>query len=212
MYEVISRRARRGLEEQDLPDLMVIDGGKGQLGAARAALDDQGVHEVELISLAKSRVQGDDVPIEAPDRTDIALMEAASDDLAGAEAVTEMSTAPAVLTDASDVPTYVARSPERVFIAGQKNPVVLRQNSAELFLLTRARDEAHRFAITFHRQLRGKAATRSALDAIPGVGPKRRKMLLRAFGSVARLKAAPFDDVAKVVGAATAKRVLESLA
>ncbi len=159
-----------------------------------------------------------------PDITDITLMEAASDDLAGAEAVTEMSmvaedaatydvdvASVAEPYDASDVPSEVTRSPERVFISGQKNPVVLRQNSAELFLLTRARDEAHRFAITFHRELRGKASTRSALDSIPGIGPKRRKMLLRAFGSITRLKAAPFDEVAKVVGAVTAKRVLEGL-
>jgi excinuclease ABC subunit C len=114
--------------------------------------------------------------------------------------------------DSSDVPTDVQRSPERVFVSGRKDAVVLRQNSAELFLLTRARDEAHRFAITFHRQLRGKASTRSALDNIPGIGPKRRKLLLRTFGSITRLRAASFEDVAKVVGAATARKVMDGLA
>ncbi len=211
MYEVINRRARRGLEEQDLPDLIVIDGGKGQLAAARAALDDHAVHDVDLISLAKSRIQDDDVrdgglPV---DVSDLAVLEAASDSLAGAQAVTEMSQAG---TDDSDVPTEVQRSPERVFVSGRKDAVVLRQNSAELFLLTRARDEAHRFAITFHRELRGKAGTRSALDNIPGVGPKRRKLLLRTFGSITRLRAASVDEVAKVVGVATARKVLAGLA
>ncbi len=211
MYEVIQRLVRRGIEEQHLPDLIVIDGGKGQLASARAALDDLAVHDVELISLAKSRLQDDEVR-ESPasvDMSDLAVLEAAADDLAAAEAVTEMSTA---TSDASDVPSELQRSPERVFVSGRKDAVVLRQNSAELFLLTRARDEAHRFAITFHRQLRGKASTRSALDDIPGIGPKRRKLLLRTFGSIARLKAASFDDVAKVVGEATAKKLLAGLA
>ena len=210
MYEVINRRARRGLEEQDLPDLIVIDGGKGQLAAARAALDDHAVHDVELISLAKSRVQADEIRdvAAAVDMSDLAVLEAASDSLAGAEAVSEMSQ---VTLDSSDVPTEVQRSPERVFVSGRKDAVVLRQNSAELFLLTRARDEAHRFAITFHRQLRGKASTRSALDNIPGVGPKRRKLLLRTFGSITRLRAASLEDIAKIVGTATARKVIEGL-
>lgn len=254
MYEVISRRARRGLEEQDLPDLMVIDGGKGQLAAARAALDDLGVDVVDLISLAKSRLEDtakgklkkkkmDDAALAKPDAADIAVLEAVSDDLAAAEAVTEIDddglSAMAeggeealideviteespdaaltqelfepIATDASDVDSEMERSPERVFLYGQKNPIVLRQNSAELFLLTRARDEAHRFAITYHRQLRGKAGTKSALDSIDGIGPKRRKLLLKTFGSIARIKAASFDDVANVVGVATAKRVFEGL-
>ena len=95
---------------------------------------------------------------------------------------------------------------------GQKNPIVLNPNSAELFLLMRARDEAHRFAIAFHRKKRQKAATRSALDDIPGIGPKRRKELLRTFGSVARLRAAPEDAVARVIGAKAAAVVVAHLA
>ena len=84
MYEVLTRRARRGLEEEDLPDLsIVIDGGKGQLAAARAALDDDhGVHDVELISLAKSRLTEDEESRTSRMLTDIAVMEMASDDLA----------------------------------------------------------------------------------------------------------------------------------
>jgi hypothetical protein len=276
--------------------LLVIDGGKGQLAAARAALDDLGVDSVDLISLAKSRLEDTakgklkkkklenaQAAGAKLDAAELAVLEVAADDLAAAEAVSEIDedglsamaeggeaaiaeevdeelgaddafdladegdgtarsdgadatdradgTDPtegddlelpnpaggggAIFsgesTDASDVDSEMERSPERVFLFGQKNPIVLRQNSAELFLLTRARDEAHRFAITYHRQLRGKAGTKSALDSIAGIGPKRRKLLLRTFGSIARIKAAPFDDVAKVVGTATAERVFAGL-
>lgn len=177
MYEVISRRARRGLEEGDLPDLMVIDGGKGQLAAARAALDDHGVDEVDLISLAKSRTRDD----------------------RGGRAGPSMA-------------KEVARSSERVFVERLQNPVVLRQNSAELFLLARVRDEAHRFAITHQRKLQRKASTRTALDEIPGVGPKRRKALLREFGSVARIREASDEDLARIVGQKTAVAIRSALA
>ncbi|RYI99092.1 MAG: excinuclease ABC subunit C, partial [Acetobacteraceae bacterium] len=102
-------------------------------------------------------------------------------------------------------------SPERVFVHGQKNPIVLRQNSAELFMLTRARDEAHRFAITFHRKLRGKAQTRSALDRIAVIGPKRRRALLRTFGSVAGVRAASTESLAAVLGAKLAEQLQAQL-
>lgn len=177
MYEVLSRRARRGLEEGDLPDLMVIDGGKGQLAAARAALDDHGVDEVELIALAKSR----------------------------AEKRSKGTSGPSVAQD-------VARSSERVFRDGLQDPIVLRQNSAELFLLARVRDEAHRFAITHQRKLQRKASTRTLLDDIPGVGEKRRQALLRAFGSVAQIRAASPEALAEVVGHKTARAVQQALA
>jgi excinuclease ABC subunit C len=193
MYEVIGRRARRGIEEGDLPDLLVIDGGKGQLGAARAALDDHGVDSVDLIGLAKSRSldDADDFDsrgIDMPDATHHA-------NVAPAPATAGSAARPGSKYDAP-----LAYSPERVFVHGQKNPIVLRQNSAELFILTRARDEAHRFAITFHRKLRGKAATRSSLDDVVGIGPKRRRLLLRTFGSLTRLRAASEADMAAVVG------------
>jgi len=166
MYEVISRRARRGLEEGSLPDLMVIDGGKGQLNAARAALDDHGIDWVDLISLAKSR-----------------------------------------LTERGK--TDVKRSLERVFVQGIKDPIVLRANSAELFLLMRARDEAHRFAIEFQRQQRRKAATRSLLDTIPGVGPQKRKALLSHFGSTKRVQKASLEELQGVVGPKLAQVIID---
>ncbi|MCI0673268.1 MAG: excinuclease ABC subunit UvrC, partial [Myxococcaceae bacterium] len=112
MYEVLRRRFERGRREGSLPDLIVIDGGKGQLASAQAAMKDAGVEGVDLVGLAKSR------DLEVADR------------------------------DATS-----ARSPERVFLPGRKDPVVLKQNSPELFLLTRMRDEAHRFAITFQQRV-----------------------------------------------------------
>ena len=94
----------------------------------------------------------------------------------------------------------VTRSPERVFLPGRKNPVVLKQNSAEIFLLERLRDEAHRFAITFHQELRRKETMKSALDDIPGVGPQTRKELLRHFGSLKKIKLASVEELSGVGG------------
>ncbi|QDE67767.1 MULTISPECIES: excinuclease ABC subunit UvrC [Myxococcus] len=166
MYEVISRRLKRGLEDNDLPDLLVIDGGKGQLASAHAAMKDVGVDSVDVVGLAKSR------DLEVFDR------------------------------DAES-----ARSPERVFVVGRKDPIVLSQNSAEMFMLTRMRDEAHRFAITFQKQVLRKSRVRSALEDIPGVGETRRKQLLRHFGSLKRVGDASIEELAEVVGPAMAERV-----
>ncbi|MFY2563734.1 excinuclease ABC subunit UvrC [Corallococcus terminator] len=166
MYEVVTRRLKRGLEDGDLPDLLVIDGGKGQLASAHAAMKDLGVDAVDVVGLAKSR------DLEVFDR------------------------------DAES-----ARSPERVFVVGRKDPIVLAQNSAEMFMLTRLRDEAHRFAITFQKQVMRKSRVRSALEDIPGVGEVRRKTLLRHFGSLKRVGEASIEELAEVVGPAVAERV-----
>jgi excinuclease ABC subunit C len=94
----------------------------------------------------------------------------------------------------------VERSEERFFLPGRKNPVVLRQGSPALFLLERLRDEAHRFAVTHHRKLRGKAALASALEEIPGVGPARRRALLRHFGSVRGIREATLEELLAAPG------------
>jgi excinuclease ABC subunit C len=168
MYEVLRRRLERGKKEGDLPDLIVIDGGKGQLASAVAAAKDAGVEGVDLVGLAKSR------DLEVKDR------------------------------DAGS-----ARSPERVFLVGRSNPVVLRQNSPELFMLTRMRDEAHRFAITFQQRLLRQRNFRSELEEVPGVGEARKKALLRHFGSLKRVREASLEELAAVegVGRAVAERV-----
>ena len=94
----------------------------------------------------------------------------------------------------------VERSEERFFLPGRKNPVLLRPGSPALFLLERLRDEAHRFAITHHRKLRGKAALQSSLEEVPGVGPARRKALLRYFGSLKKIRAASLEELKTAPG------------
>ncbi len=159
MYEVLSRRfqPRKG-EPDPHPQLLVVDGGLGQLGMAKAVIEDLGVFDVELASLAKSRVID-----------------------------SERSSAP-------------ERSPERVFRPGRKNPIVLHQNSSEIYLLQQLRDEAHRFAITFHRQSRRRRNLASELDNIPGVGPSRRRTLLKHFGSLKRVKTASLGELKEAPG------------
>jgi len=94
----------------------------------------------------------------------------------------------------------VTKSEERVFVPRHKDPVVLPKNSTALFLLVRIRDEAHRFAITYNRELRRRARLRSVLDDIEGVGPVRRRALLRHFGSLRRIREASADEIAAVKG------------
>jgi excinuclease ABC subunit C len=151
--EVLRRRFKRartgeeGNEEElqwRLPDLVVIDGGKGQLSAAKEVLDELGYHDLAVVGLAKER--------------------------------------------------------EEVFTPAREDPVLLPTTSPALYLMQRLRDEAHRFAITYHRALRAKAATKSAFDDLPGVGPKRRAALLRVFGSAKRVREAPVEQVAAVPG------------
>jgi excinuclease ABC subunit C len=158
MYEVLHRRYARAREAGEFPDLLVVDGGKGQLGVALQVLRDLEIEAVEAVGLAKMRVE------RAPRES------------------------------------RVERSEERVFLPGRVNPVVLRRNSSALHLLQRLRDEAHRFAITYHRRLRARDRLGSALDGIPGVGAERRRRLLAAFGSVRRLRAATVEEIAGVPG------------
>jgi len=159
LAEVLSRRLQRGIDEQTLPDCILIDGGPGQLKILsdilrRLQLDQR----IDAVGIAKSRVFRN----------------------ARGKAV--------------------ERSEERFFRPERKNPVILRQGSAALFLLENLRNEAHRFAITHHRKLRGKAALHSILEEIPGVGPGRRKLLLKHFGSLKKLRAASIDDLRSVPG------------
>jgi excinuclease ABC subunit C len=172
MYEVLMRRFRRGLEANDLPDLLVVDGGKGQLNVALRVLEELGITQVDAVGLAKARVE-----------------QAAYD-------------------------REIRRKPELVFLPGRKNPVVLQPNSTALFLLQRLRDEAHRFAIGYHKKLRRRAKLSSPLDGIPGLGPVRRRALLRRFGSVARLRERPLEELATVPGvtADLARRIAAHLA
>ncbi|MGD0605453.1 MAG: helix-hairpin-helix domain-containing protein, partial [Streptosporangiaceae bacterium] len=94
----------------------------------------------------------------------------------------------------------LAKRLEEVWQPGEEYPVILPRSSEGLYLLQRVRDEAHRFAINYHRQKRGKAATTSALDEVPGLGPARRQTLLKHFGSVRKLGAASVEEIAEVPG------------
>ncbi|MCW5892558.1 MAG: excinuclease ABC subunit UvrC [bacterium] len=171
MREVLERRFRAGPRRREPPDLLVIDGGLGQLAAAQAALAEVGLSELAVVGLAKERVARDPLAREVQTR------------------------------------------PERIFLPGRKNPVILRQNSTALFLLQRVRDEAHRFANTYHRALRRRARLTSRLDAVTGVGPQRRRALLRALGSIARVRTASIEELCTVSGItpAIAARIKEQL-
>ncbi|TYO98994.1 excinuclease ABC subunit C [Geothermobacter ehrlichii] len=159
LREVLSRRLQRGLREDDLPDLLLIDGGRGQLSGVVDVLDELGLRQrIDVLGIAKSRV------------------------VANARG------------------KAVERSEERFFLPGRKNPVTLRQGSPVLFLLQRLRDEAHRFAIDYHRKLRRKHTLRSSLENIPGVGPTRRKLLLKHFGSLKGIRSATLEELRAVPG------------
>ncbi|MGK2944825.1 MAG: excinuclease ABC subunit UvrC [Desulfuromonadales bacterium] len=159
LQEVLQRRLQRGLEEGNLPDFMLIDGGKGQLGVLTMVLDELHLTAgIDIAGIAKSRVK------------------------------------------ANVRGRSVERSEERIFLPGRKNPVILRRGSAALFLLERLRDEAHRFAITHHRKVRGKAHLQSSLGDIPGIGPKRQRALLKHFGSLNRIKTASLIDLQAMPG------------
>jgi excinuclease ABC subunit C len=175
LYEVLGRRLRKGKVAGDLPDLLVIDGGKGQLNVALAALRDSQVSGVDVISLAKSR------SLEA------------RDSLPGGGIAEQPAEWQAAEVSAN-------HSPERVFLPRVKDPVILKQNTSELFLLTRLRDEAHRFAITYHRKLRDRRTLRSALDDIPGIGAARRRALLQRFGSLKGVREASASELTEVPG------------
>ena len=208
LHEVITRRLKRALSEGCFPDLLVIDGGKGQLNASLAAAHDLGVPTkpvpgnegapfVEMIGLAKSRL------VDFGTARVISGRRRPSTGRAGPTAAVTRDAAE--LVDVADEAQrgFVAeaeRTPERVFLPGRKDPIVLRQNSAELFLLTRLRDEAHRFAITFHRKLRRSRNFQSVLEEISGIGAGRRKALLRALGSLRRIKEASLEELSRVEG------------
>ena len=158
MKEVVNRRYSRMMEENpdDLPQLIVIDGGKGQLSFAYEALSELGlIGKVTLIALAERM--------------------------------------------------------EEVYRVGDPYPMFIDRNSPALKVLQQIRDEAHRFGITFHRNLRSKAQVQSVLKGIKGVGEKTEQRLLLRFGSVARIKAASLDEISELVGPVLAERILNHL-
>jgi excinuclease ABC subunit C len=157
MKEVVSRRYRKLLEQGGpFPDLIVIDGGKGQLNTAYEALEEIGLANLVAIGLAKKE--------------------------------------------------------ELVFTRDSDLPIGIDPHSPALRLLQRVRDEAHRFAVTFHRQQRTSRDLRSELDVIPGIGARRRKQLLTQFGSVQGVRRATREELTRVVGVKAANAIIEHFA
>ncbi len=156
--EVVSRRLRRALEnDEDLPDLLIIDGGKGQLGKALEALEEYPDLDLKVVSLAKARTKYE-----------------------GDHAMT--------------------RTFERVFKPDSDAPILLQEASPEYRIMTQIRDEAHRFAVKYHRAKRTKISHHSALDDIQGLGKTLKRRLLTHFQDVNQIKAASIDDLLSVQG------------
>ena len=153
MHEVVGRRYRKLLEEGGpFPDLVLIDGGKGQLSAAYAALEELGL--------------------------------------------------------ANLVASGIAKKEELLYTRDREDPIALASNDPALLLIQRIRDEAHRFAVTFHRRARAMRDLRSELDDVPGIGPRRRRTLLTTFGSLSGVRRATREELVAAVGAKTADAVL----
>ncbi len=153
MREVISRRYKTNVvldsqghldEMGDLPNLIIIDGGKGQLNAAYQVLKEYELDHIKVVGLAKKE--------------------------------------------------------EEIYLPGESKPIILDRKSPELFFMQRIRNEAHRFAITYHRQLRSKRSLASILDTVPGLGPKKKKVILKAFPSLTKIKEASLEELASLPG------------
>ena len=218
MYEVLSRRFRRAREagaDEDttwkLPDLIVVDGGKGQLAMALAAARDVGIPvgagaELTIVALAKERddmtpLALDDQPAPPP----VSAAPTASTPAPAPAAPTPATASPAptastAATAGAEADKGDTRRPDRVFLPNVKDPIPIRPSSAEMFILQQLRDEAHRFAVSFHRGQRRRLTLRSVLSTIPGIGPGRQRQLLRHFGSVKRVRHAAVDELAAVPG------------
>jgi excinuclease ABC subunit C len=166
LQEVLERRLAKGIREKDLPDLLLVDGGLGQMNVALRVLDRLGAEDLDVLGIAKVKENGRKV-----------------------------------------------RGKERIHSPHMSEPLLLEGNSEALYLLERIRDEAHRFAITYHKKLRSKRLGSSLLDEIPGVGPVLKRRLLAAFDSVEGLRKASVGELASVQGvsAGLAARMREFL-
>ncbi len=151
MAEVLERRLKRGLEENDLPDLLMVDGGRGQLGIALRVARETGagdIQELDWLGIAKEKEE----------------------------------------------------EGEKLYKPGRKNPIILPPHNPVLLYLMRIRDESHRYGVSFHRKLRNKSTLASELDAISGIGTKKKQMLLKTLGSLTQIKQASEEILTRVPG------------
>jgi len=151
MAEVLERRLKRGLAENDLPDLLMVDGGRGQLGIALRVAREMGmsdVQELDWLGIAKEKEE----------------------------------------------------EGEKLYKPGRKNPIILPAHNPVLLYLMRIRDESHRYGVSFHRKLRNKSTLASELDAISGIGPKKKQMLLKTLGSLTQIKQTSEKMLTRVPG------------
>ena len=191
MEEVLTRRYKKALEENYLPQLTIVDGGKGQLGVALKVMEKLGIKDVDVIALAKARK--------------------AISDLGGRGVIASEAKQSQRLFAKANLPKALLRGfasrndrpselQDRVFIPWKSEPILLPTDSPELLLLGRIRDEAHRFAITYHKKLRQRQFYRSPLDEIPGIGPARKAKLMKCFGSIENIRQAGRKDLKEVAG------------
>lgn len=168
MYEVLKRRYR---DRENLPDLLMVDGGKGQLHVALAVLRELGIEGVDALGFAKEG------------------------------------------RDAGGRRGGIQKGEDRAYLPGRKDPLYLSRWPAALHFLQRIRDEAHRFAVTYHRRVKEKTDFRSLLDGIRGIGEARKRALLTAFGDAEQIRGASLEDLQKVKGItpALARRIRESM-
>jgi excinuclease ABC subunit C len=153
LKEILERRIARGIKDGDLPDLLLVDGGLGQMNVALRVLDRLGAEDLDVLGIAKVRE--------------------------GKRKI---------------------RGKERIYSPHLPEPLLLEGNSEALYLLERIRDEAHRFAIVYHKKLRSKRLGQSVLDDVPGVGPVLKRRLLAAFGSIDGLRSASVRELTAVQG------------
>ena len=223
MYEVLSRRFRRAREADggerratrwQLPDLMVIDGGKGQLGMALAAARDVGIDVrpgigLPIVGLAKERERGGRRPRRRREVARRRRREPRSpDDRREAATAPRAAEPPAAPSRPRPARGRGGRrrqgrrrkKPDRVFLPHAKDAIPIRPTAPRCSCCSTLRDEAHRFAVSFHRGQRRRLTLRSALSDIPGIGPGRQRQLLRHFGSMKSIREASVDDLAAVPG------------
>ena len=156
MYEVLLRHYQKAVEENDLPDLILLDGGRGQLNVAQEVFKELKVKDIDLISLAKER------------------------------SLEELRL------------SRFRKTEEKIFHPQFREPIILGRHSSLLHFLDRIRDEAHRFAITYHKKIRSKGTIKSILGEIPGIGKMRQKELLKFFGTVEKIKEATEEELVRV--------------